>query len=209
MIDILGLYTISGQAVLYRFLSLVFIVVVHGYALAYFSALLGDKGPKYDGRQTLNPITHLDMLGSFAMIFAGSGWIKPMNSDSQSWKYGKATSILAVVLSLIAVIALTWLCWNTRPLLVRYFAGGNLGFGIVGVLETITQAGIAFAVINLLPIPPLTGGVMLKAFAPGFYEKINKFSRYIGIAIFIIGITGVFSILTSPVYDWLRTWFIR
>ncbi len=144
------------------FMSVVIHEVAHGYAAAF----LGDLTAKYQDRLTLNPIKHIDPIGTILVPIITAtagfpfGWAKPVpvnpyNLKSQKWgemivaAAGPATNIiLAIIFSLIIRL------------------GTALPASFVGLSINIVFINIALAVFNLIPIPPLDGSKILFAFLP-------------------------------------------
>ncbi len=74
---------ITLQSIAFRVLALLIIAGIHGGIVAGAAVLLGDKGPKYDGRLTIVPTRHIDFVGAVGLIIFGFGWAKPMAIDAR------------------------------------------------------------------------------------------------------------------------------
>lgn len=172
MFDITGAFATSGQAALYRIVCMLVIVGVFGFMLALAARLMGDKGPGYDGRLTLNPLTHMEPIGALVMVIFRFGWIKPMAIDHKELKGGKWGMIVVVLASLLVIVALAAALWQLRPILVRAFPGAMALIAAVGMIEAFGEMAMWFVIINIFPVPPLAGGLLLSAFAPKAYEAI-------------------------------------
>lgn len=152
-------------------LSIIFHEVAHGY-VAYW---LGDPTAKYAGRLTLNPIPHIDMVGSIIVpglaLLSGSpfllGWAKPVPVNPYNLRYGKWGE------------ALTAFAGPGTNILIALAAGLLVRFGFVpispemiGVAFIVILANISLAILNLLPIPPLDGSKIVAALLPpGLYMR--------------------------------------
>lgn len=163
-------------------------VVIHEVAHGYAALSLGDPTAKYEGRLTLNPLYHLDPVGSILVpligYFAGGfivGWAKPVpfnpyNLRNQKW--GEALVAVAGPLSNIA-LALIF------GLLIR-FAGPSLGAAFLSLAGFVVMINITLAIFNLVPIPPLDGSKILFAFLPYKWQSLrHSFERYGLILVFI------------------------
>jgi Zn-dependent protease len=176
-------------------LSIVIHEVSHGAAANY----LGDPTAKYAGRLTLNPIRHLDPIGSVLvplfLILAGSqflfGWAKPVPINPYNFndqKYGSAKVALAGPSSNLAV-ALVF------GLTLRFLPAAMLTPGLVIVFSYIVFINILLAMFNLLPIPPLDGSHILFTFLPQRFEKLRIFLAQFGIFVLIFLILFLFPYL--------------
>ena len=77
---------LSLQQYVLRLCAILVIAPVHGAAIAATARALGDQGPQHDGRLTLNPLVHLDILGTISGVLFAIGWIKPIAIDpAASW----------------------------------------------------------------------------------------------------------------------------
>ena len=77
------------QSIAFRVLALLIIAGVHGAIIAGAAVFLGDKGPKYDGRLTIVPSNHIDLVGAISLVIFGLGWAKPMAIDAQQFRIGR------------------------------------------------------------------------------------------------------------------------
>ena len=155
---------------IFQLVILLFSVMIHEISHGLAALKLGDETAKYAGRLTLNPLKHLDPVGSFAipllLILSGSGvvigWAKPVPYNPamlhKDYKYGPLKVALAGPLSNMA-IALVF------GIIIR-LAGGLLGQTMLSLLGFVVFLNILLAVFNLLPFPPLDGSKILTTFLP-------------------------------------------
>ena len=100
---------ITLQSIGFRVLALLIMAGIHGGVIAGSAVLLGDKGPKYDGRLTILPTGHLDFFGAIGLIFFGIGWAKPVAIDGGALRigpFGIVVPILAGFVGLLVTAAL-------------------------------------------------------------------------------------------------------
>ena len=186
---------LSLQQLLLRFIAMVVLVGVHGFALAAIARLLGDEGPAHDGRLTLNPVMHLDLLGMIGMLVGRLGWIKPMAIDAARLRAGRAGLILcwigSLAITLLFGVLVLQLRWLTVVLVSPDFASH-----VVVALLAIAESSIWFVAFNLIPVPPLAGGLLLAAVAPAAFTVLQRHSIWISVALI------AFSLVTGGA--WLR-----
>jgi Zn-dependent protease len=178
---------------LFLIVILIFSVVIHEVAHGAVANYLGDPTAKYAGRLTLNPIKHLDPIGSvvlpiflilMAKITGGGiifGWAKPVPINPYNFrdqKYGSAKSAMAGPASNLVVALIFGLALRFLPILAE-----NPGLGLM--FSYIVYINILLAVFNLLPIPPLDGSHILFTFLPPGSEKIKLFLSQFGLFILI------------------------
>ncbi|HYL80890.1 MAG TPA: site-2 protease family protein [Candidatus Acidoferrum sp.] len=170
-------------------------LTIHEFAHGWVANALGDPTARLQGRLTLNPIAHLDPIGTLAIVFIGFGWARPVPVDSRYLKRprrdmmliaaaGPASNIVLGVLSAFCVRVIPWSgsspewMWLIKPLLLMLFTS-------VGV-------NVILAVFNLLPIPPLDGSRVLSGLLPLRQAiSLSRLEPYGGIIIFLLFITGV------------------
>jgi Zn-dependent protease len=181
-----------------RLLAMVFIAAVHGSAVAGTAFALGDPGPRYDGRLTPNPLRHLDVLGTLGGVFS-AGWIRPIAIDPSELRTGRLGLVLVVLAgaaaTLVSVAALRFLRPYLLPLLPDTTSALAFAF-----IETIGELGLWFAVVNVLPLPPLTGSHLLVAIAPQWRDRLRRAQPYAALLLAALAVAGVVMRLLAPVY---------
>lgn len=152
---------ITIQSIVFRVLTLLIVAGVHGGAVAGAAVLLGDKGPKYDGRLTASPASHIDLIGAICLVIFGWGWAKPVEVDARQLRLGRIGGIVMVVLAGFLGLLLTaeLLAGAIRPALTML--PHTAGLTTAAFLRTASDLSIAFALLSLIPIPPLAGGLLL------------------------------------------------
>lgn len=181
---------------IFSLIILLFSVVIHEVAHGAMANYLGDPTAKHSGRLTLNPLKHLDPIGSvilpiFLAIMAtisGSGiifgWAKPVPINPFNFrdqKYGQAKSALAGPLANLAIAVVF-------GALVRFLPSFFLSLNLLSLFSYIVYINVLLAVFNLLPIPPLDGSHILFTFLPKSLENLKLFlGRYgLFITLFLI-----------------------
>ncbi len=171
----------------------------HELAHAWVSTKLGDPTPRLNGRLTLNPLAHLDLVGTLLMIFTGFGWAKPVMVDPRYYKNqkrGMALTAAAGPLANLVMAFLSLLIYSVIFVISQKFAPGMTG--AVSAAGTIFGAlavrNLCFMVFNIIPIPPLDGSKVLGLFLPDrTYYAMLRYERYSMILIAVLSLTGFFS----------------
>lgn len=161
--------SVSFWVLLMRAISAVVVFALHGFLLAGCAYLLGDRGPKYDGRLTLNPFAHVDVFGLVAAATARFGWIKPMRIDADQLRFGRLGLVICWLGSLAATLLVVRLLLLLQPLATAW-APTSASLGLFGWFGHFSDMAVWFVIFNLLPLPPLTGGLLLAAVAPALYR---------------------------------------
>ncbi|MFC1711549.1 site-2 protease family protein [Patescibacteria group bacterium] len=138
--------------------SLVIAITVHEFAHAFVADKLGDPTPKINDRLTLNPLSHLDPIGTLALLIASFGWGKPVPIDPYNLRNPKRDSALISLAGPASNLILATLL----SLLLKFT---TLALP-ASVIMAIIVLNVNLAVFNLLPIPPLDGSKILVGFLP-------------------------------------------
>ncbi len=170
----------------------------HEFSHGLVSTKLGDPTPRLTGRMTLNPLAHLDPVGTILMILTGFGWAKPVQINPRYYKnpkWGMAVTALAGPISNL-VLAFAAMLMYTIIVIVNYktgLFGGSMG-AILNFILLFAQVNLSFMVFNLIPIPPLDGSRVLGLFlSTNAYFKLQQFERYSMILIIVLSLFNVFS----------------
>ena len=172
------------------FIVLVVSIGLHEWGHAVAADLLGDDTPRADGRVTLNPLAHLDTVGTvlvplinlfvFRSGFAFIGWGKPVMINTSNFRHRNRGELLVTLagpaVNLLLALAATVvgsLCVGAFPRL------GELIRGLVVM-------NVGYAVFNLLPIPPLDGGTVLRHAVGMTEETYYNLCRWSGILLLVV-----------------------
>lgn len=187
---------ITLQSIAFRVLALLIMAGIHGGIVAGAAVLLGDKGPKYDGRLTIVPTRHIDFVGAVGLIIFGFGWAKPMAIDARQFRIGRFGIVVAILAGFVGLLvtaalldALILPALTTLPL--------TAGLTTAAFLRAASSLSIWFALLSLIPIPPLTGGMLLNAFG----IRVSRQAQWILATVLLVAVaTGVVRQLLGPAH---------
>lgn len=140
--------------------ALVISLTIHEFSHAFVAEKLGDPTPRLQGRITLNPLAHLDPMGTLAMLIVGFGWGKPVMFDPYNLKDPKRDAALIA----LAGPASNLLLATGLAVVLRFFPALPLGLDLI--LPLVISTNVGLAIFNLIPIHPLDGGKILIGLAP-------------------------------------------
>jgi len=191
-------------------LTLVPALVLHELAHAIVAVQLGDETPRRMGRLTLNPLVHLDPIGTLAFLLAGFGWAKPVMVNPYNLRPGPHMGMGIVAAAgpftnfLLAVIA----ALPVRFGLVPDIGGGSILPSLPTFLTIFALLNLSLVFLNLIPVPPLDGSKILRAVAPREWDRfLNPLEQYgplLLMALFFLGRGFLGAIITQPAQAVLR-----
>ena len=172
-------------------IPLLFSIIIHEVAHGWVAYRMGDPTAKWSGRLTLNPLKHLDPIGTLMLFLAGFGWARPVPVDinnipnrRKGLLFVSSAGILANIL--FAFVALLFL---------RLFSASSSGISILlayKVCQSVAYINITLAALNLIPIPPLDGSKILMGIlwrrTPYFLTRLEPYGFFIIIGFLYLGI---------------------
>lgn len=196
------------QYIAVAIIPVLFAITVHEVAHGWVASRLGDPTAKMLGRLTLNPIKHMDLVGTVivpvAMLVLGGfifGWAKPVPVDARNFKYPQRDMVWVAIAGPLSNLLMAFL-WaivlkvSVTTLSVEHW----LSVPLLHMAKIGMQINLVLMVLNLIPVPPLDGSKVLMGFLPG--PAAYKFSRLEPYGLFIIIALiylGVLSALLQPV----------
>ena len=213
------------QDVVYKLLiSLIISLValpIHEYAHGYAAYRMGDNTAYRQGRHPLNPLVHIDPLGTLALILFGFGWAKPVQINPLNFenpKKGMMLSALAGPLSNVGLAIISMIFYKLSYIPVYMGMSGAFIMTVQTFLLYMISINITLAVFNFIPIPPFDGSRIATYFLPQrIYFKIMQYENIIFIGLLVIlwlgfldgpisfvstSVTGILDFITRPI-DWL------
>ncbi len=184
---------------------------IHEYSHGYVSYLLGDPTPKINGRLTLNPIKHLDLMGSLVLLITRRiGCAKPVPINPRYYKNPKkglmlvgiagpgSNLIMAIFFAIIFRVVIFFS--NASSIGSIGVQVSDLQYVLLRFLLLAVIVNLSLGFFNLLPIPPLDGSNILRGILPSNLEKyLNKLQGPIGmVVLLILAYTGILWSMISP-----------
>lgn len=197
------------QRIVVWILPVVFAITGHEVAHGWMAKRFGDTTADREGRLTLNPLKHIDLVGTILVpgllliTFTGFifGWAKPVPVDARNFKNPKQAMMMVALAGPLSnlLMAIAW------ALLIRVAVAINVEFvsmpliysGVAGI-----TINLVLALINLLPIPPLDGSRVLSGLLPDYWAwRYNQLERYGFLILLLLLMTNALGmILSYPMY---------
>jgi len=187
----------------------------HEYAHALVADRLGDKTPKFQGRLTLNPFVHIDIIGFIMIMLIGFGWAKPVETNPRAYKNFYKDDLKVSLAGPLANLVVAFL----GALLIGIFSKlgllslsnmGNLSSIIISILSAIISINCMLFVFNLIPIPGLDGFHILRDLFPStFYRVSDYIYRYQLIILLVFVATPLATYIVGVPSAFLYKFFIR
>jgi Zn-dependent protease len=186
---------------------LLFALTLHEFAHGFIADRLGDPTARLAGRLTLNPLSHLDPLGTIAFFFIKFGWAKPVPVNAGYFRNPKqdmlwvalAGPVTNLGLAIISAI-LAKLVWFIAGFLPYSGAMEAILLPLSAMLVASVWINLVLAIFNILPIPPLDGGRILAGLLPDrLAEPYRQVERYGFIIILILAFSGLLSRVILPI----------
>lgn len=200
----------GGYSILELLLTLPGVLIAitfHEYAHAFAADKLGDDTPRIQGRLSLNPLAHLDIVGFVMLVFAHIGWGKPVQINPNNLR-GKlstrqAEAIVAIagpIMNFILAFVLTIIFYILQIFLYNFAIGTQIGIIIMTMIQYAILVNVGLGVFNLIPLPPLDGSKVLMGFLSYNAKRwFEEHERIFYIVFLIIWITPVASVIISPI----------
>jgi len=168
-------------------IPLLFSVIIHEVAHGWVAYRMGDPTAKWSGRLTLNPLRHLDPIGTLMLFLAGFGWAKPVPVNFSNISDRRKGLIFVSSAGIVANILFAFLAL----LFFRLFSASTSGVAVI-LVYYVAQVNITLAALNLIPIPPLDGSKILMGIASErtlyFLARLEPYGFFIIIGFLYLGI---------------------
>ena len=185
-------------------LPVLFAIVGHEVAHGWVASFFGDQTARLSGRLTLNPLKHIDLMGTIIvplmlLLFSNFifGWAKPVPVDSRNLRHPRSQMVIVSLAGPVAnlLMALFWAAIAKVGMTVNPWVGVPLTYmGQAGVM-----INIVLGILNCLPIPPLDGGrALYHLLPPRMAWHFYRFEPYGFLVLLVLMFSGVLSYLISP-----------
>ncbi len=203
MLERISIYLLSIPAVL---IALIFHEVAHGF-VAY---KLGDPTARAMGRLSLNPLKHLDPIGTICMIFFRFGWARPVPINTRYFKNPRRDMAITALAGPLTNFIIAFLSVPVYLLLYRLVVHLDMRADVAPFLVTLVlytyyfffilhSVNLGLGLFNLIPLPPLDGSRILLVFLPPrYYFGLMRYERHITLVLILILFFGSrFGILST------------
>lgn len=172
---------------IFSLVSLVIAITIHEFSHAFVADQLGDPTPRSQGRLSLNPLHHLDLLGSLMLLVANFGWGKPVQIDPYNFRSPRRDELLVS----LAGPGSNFFLAIVISLILRLFPGSPFIFPLFILMTTNLFLGL----FNLLPLPPLDGSKIVLNLLPfhlaeEWEEPLNQYGPFVLALLVILPANG-------------------
>lgn len=188
------MFDINFQELIIQIPVFLFALTIHEFSHGYVASLCGDQTARYQGRLTMNPLRHLDPLGTLAIFLIHFGWAKPVPVDPRNFRNprrdmilvslaGPMSNLATMLLSIVALFVIAGLSRTLPAFLVQpLFSMFMVSVWINSIL----------AIFNMIPIPPLDGSkVLMGLLPPRQAQALGRLEGMGFILIMILAFTGL------------------
>ncbi len=184
-------------------LALIYSIVSHELGHGIVAYWVGDDTAKRQGRLSLNPLKHIDILGLISMFLFKFGWAKPVPINPNKFRHKRVGLFLVSIAGIVVNILSAFIAMVVWIILI------NRGFDnkyIIKFLNLIIIYGISLASFNLMPIPPLDGSKIVLSFLPKKFSdwmlKVERFGFVIIIAVIMLDLLdGPFNLVFNFIIE--------
>lgn len=174
---------------------------VHEFAHAYVAYKFGDPTAKNQGRLTLNPMQHLDPIGTILIFIAGFGWARPVPVNRFFFKNPRLAGIsvsIAGPISNLIMASLGFLIWYA---MVGMGVAAGLPAFVPEFFNVFIHLNLVLFIFNLIPLPPLDGYRIVEDLMPkSIRPKLTQYEAYGSVIFLILVITPLDQYTIQPIF---------
>ncbi|MCC7211933.1 MAG: site-2 protease family protein [Candidatus Brocadia sp.] len=193
--------------------AILYALTIHEYFHGWTANKFGDPTARLQGRLTLNPLAHIDILGALCFVFANFGWGKPVPINPYNFKNPRRDNVLVSFAGPASNFVSAFLFGVIFQLLRNAtFIPLNVSTNLFNLLLSGIMMNLSLAIFNMIPLFPLDGSHILEGLLPPAmarkYKEIERYSPFILLGLIIMGNYGGISIfsmvLGPPIHYFLR-----
>ncbi|KHD88763.1 MAG: Zn-dependent protease [Bdellovibrio sp. ArHS] len=191
------------------FIPFLFALCFHEYAHGWVARRRGDNTAEMMGRLTMNPLAHMDMIGTLVLPIISIvlatpiffGWAKPVPVNERNLKNPRVDMFWIALAGPLSNILLAVVGSTLIALVAKYFLGASYASGLIEILKTFIVTNLFLAFFNILPLHPLDGGKVLARFLPAQLNyKLEQNEHITSMILMALVLTGALRILAIPVF---------
>ena len=175
------------------------ISALQGFAVAAAAGALGDAGPRHDGRLSIDPLRQVDLIGGAVALVFAVGWARWVAIDPRQLRRGRFDLLLVVLAGFAAVVLGVLGLRLARPLLLPLLPDTAAATAFE-LIRTTIELGLWFALIGLVPVPPLVGGHLLVAVIPKLRDRLPRVQLVLGLIVAGMVATGWVTRALDPAF---------
>jgi Zn-dependent protease len=194
---------------------LIFSLTVHEASHAWSASLLGDDTARRLGRVSLNPVVHVDPIGTLLLPLVAIignlpiiGWAKPTPVNPRNLRHPRRDYVLVTAAgpaSNLVIAVLAALVLHFIPLPDPGVEGTDVSSPLIALAIELVDINLLLALFNMIPVPPLDGGrVLAGLLPPALAIRYNQLGRFGFIIIYALMLTGALGAMIGPPYYFLR-----
>ena len=199
----------SWDEIPYVAITLIIAFSVHEFSHAFTAWKFGDDTAKNQGRLTLNPMSHLDPIGTILIFIAGFGWARPVPVNRFFFKKPRLAGIsvsFAGPLSNLILVCIGYIIWYG---LVATGVSASLPSAVPDFLNIFIGLNAVLFIFNLLPLPPLDGYRIVEDLMPiDVRAKMTQFEQYGTLIFLILVLTPLDAYTIQPIFNTVLHWLV-
>lgn len=190
-------------------IPILFAITLHEVAHGWVASFFGDQTARFSGRLSLNPIKHIDPIGTILvpllMLLVNNfmfGWAKPVPVDARNLRHPRRDLALVALAGPVAnlIMALLWALIGKGGAILIDMHNAWFGVPLVYMGGAGMTINVVLAVLNLLPLPPLDGGKVLMAILPPrLAYRLNWIEPYSFLILIMLIFSGVLTHIMAPI----------